>query len=175
MLCYAMRYISFFMICRLNSLYLYDDPYQELPSRFWLLTEVSAINVLDETTSKTMLEIAFENDLIYLNFDPNHHIINDGHPNNSKSNDNSSDINSWIHMLDQAKNFKADQYYNGEMVTEVKDIILMMDPTTLLNFNMNDQGHITKHEILMISTIANIILSSQRPECSIVRNKLYFL
>ena len=61
------------------------------------------------------------------------------------------------------------------MVTEVKDIILMMDPTTLLNFNMNDQGHITKHEILMISTIANIILSSQRPECSIVRNELYFL
>ena len=154
----------------MNSLYLYDDPYQELPSRFWLLTEVSAITVLDETTCKTMLEIAFENDLIYLNFEPNHHNNNDGHPNNSKSNDNSSDINSWIHMLEQAKNFKADQYYNGEMVTEVKDIILMMDPTTLLNFNMNDQGHITKHEILMISTIVNIVLSSQRPECSIVRN-----
>ena len=143
----------------MNSLYLYDDPHQELPSRFWLLTEVSAITVLDET-SKTMLEIAFENDLIYLNFEQNQ---------TGTRNDN-SDINSWIHMLDQAKNFKADKYYTGEMVTEVKDIILVMDPTTLLNLNMNDQGHIKRHEIIMISSIVNIILSSLRPECSIVSN-----
>ena len=146
----------------MNSLYLYDDPHQELPSRFWLLAEVSAITVLDET-SKTMLEIAFENDLIYLNFEHDQNI-------GTNSNEN-SDINSWIHMLDQAKNFKADKYYTGEMVTEVKDIILVMDPTTLLNLNMNDQGHIKRHEILMISSIINIILSSQRPECSIVSNR----
>ena len=143
----------------MNSLYLYYDPHQELPSRFWLLTEVSAITVLDET-SKTMLEIAFENDLIYLNFEQNQ---------TGTRNDN-SDINSWIHMLDQAKNFQADKYYTGEMVTEVKDIILVMDPTTLLNLNMNDQGHIKRHEIIMISSIVNIILSSLRPECSIVSN-----
>ena len=144
----------------MNSLYLYDDPYQELPSRFWLLTEVSAITVLDEPS--TMLEIAFENDLIYLNFENFQTGI---------TNNNDSDINSWIHMLDQAKNFKADEYYTGEMVTEVKDVILVMDPNTLLNLNMSDQGHITKHEILMISSIVNIILSSQRPECSIVSNR----
>ena len=148
----------------MNSLYLYDDPYQELPSRFWLLTEVSAITVLDETS--TMLEIAFENDLIYLNFENFQTGI---------TSNNDSDINSWIHMLDQAKNFKADEYYTGEMVTEVKDVILVMDPNTLLNLNMSDQGHITKHEILMISSIVNIILSSQRPECSIVSNKIDIL
>ena len=129
-------------------MYLYDEPYQEIPIRFWLLAEVSALTILDETNP--LIEIAFENDLVFLNFEKG------------------DDLHHWFDMLEKAKTFKADEYFSGEMITEVKEVILVMDLYMILTLNMNYKGIITRHDIIMISSIVNINLSSQSPECSLV-------
>ena len=81
------------------------------------MADVSALTILDDSDKNAMLEIAFENDNIILLF-------------NQKQ-----EMQNWFSMLENAQNFEADKYFTGEMVTEVKEVILVMDPTTLLTIN----------------------------------------
>ena len=137
-------------------MYLYEESYSDLPIRFWLLADVSALSILDDSDKNAMLELAFENDNIILLFDQKQEMQN------------------WFSMLENAQNFEADKYFTGEMVTEVKEVILVMDPTTLLTMNMNHKGLITKHNLLTISTISDMNLSSQKPECSLVSTSFLY-
>ena len=106
---------------------------------------------LDSDEKDFLLELAFDGEIVIFKF------------NSQKT------LESWQAMLKKAKDFNASNYYTGETVTEIKEVILAHDTTTILTFNMDNKYQITKQGIVLIENIKDIVMKELKPECSLVR------
>ena len=105
---------------------------------------------LDSDEQDFLLELAFDAEIIIFKFGTQ------------------ENLEVWRDMLEKAKDFKASNYYTGETVTEIKEVILAHDATTVLTFNMDEKSRITKQVMLLIENITDVIMKDLKPECSLV-------
>ena len=134
----------------MNSLYVYDKKSDDCPGQFWLLSSVKELTQLDSDDREFLLELAFDAEIVIFKFD------------------NQENLDSWQAMLEKAKDFNASKYYTGETVTEIKELILAHDTTTLLTFNMNHKSQITNQGFLLMENIIDVVIKELKPECSLV-------
>ena len=99
---------------------------------------------------KTTLELAFDAEIVIFKF------------NEQES------LGSWQAMIEKAKDFNASNYYTGETVTEIKEVVLAHDTSTVLTFNMDKKSQIIKQGILLIENITDVIMKDLKPECTLV-------
>ena len=131
-------------------MYVYDKKEEECPSQFWLLSNMKELTQLDSDEKDFLLELAFDGEIVIFKF------------NSQKT------LESWQAMLKKAKDFNASNYYTGETVTEIKEVILAHDTTTILTFNMDNKYQVTKQGIVLIENIKDIVMKELKPECSMV-------
>ena len=138
------------LIFRLNSLYVYDKKEDDCPRQFWLLSTMKELIQLDSDEQEYLLELAFDAEIVIFKF------------NEQES------LGSWRSMIEKAKDFNASNYYTGETVTEIKEVILAHDTSTVLIFNMDKKSQIIKQGILLIENITDVIMKDLKPECTLV-------
>ena len=138
------------LIFRLNSLYVYDKKEDDCPRQFWLLSTMKELIQLDSDEQEYLLELAFDAEIVIFKF------------NEQES------LGSWRSMIEKAKDFDASNYYTGETVTEIKEVILAHDTSTVLIFNMDKKSQIIKQGILLIENITDVIMKDLKPECTLV-------
>ena len=138
------------LIFRLNSLYVYDKKEDDCPRQFWLLSTVKELVQLDSDEQEYLLELAFDAEIVIFKF------------NEQES------LGSWQAMIEKAKDFNASNYYTGETVTEIKEVVLAHDTSTVLTFNMDKNSQIIKQGILLIENITDVIMKDLKPECTLV-------
>ena len=139
-----------FLIFRLNSLYVYDKKEDDCPRQFWLLSTMKELVQLDSDEQEFLLELAFDAEIVIFKF------------NEQES------LGSWQAMIEKAKGFNASNYYTGETVTEIKEVVLAHDSSTVLTFNMDKKSQIIKQGILLIENITDVIMKDLKPECTLV-------
>ena len=138
------------LIFRLNSLYVYDKKEDDCPRQFWLLSTIKELVQLDSDEQEFLLELAFDAEIVIFRF-------------NEKES-----LGSWQSMIEKAKDFNASNYYTGETVTEIKEVVLAHDNSTVLTFNMDKKRQIIKQGILLIENITDVIMKDLKPECTLV-------
>ena len=105
---------------------------------------------LDSDEQEFLLELAFDAEIVIFKF------------NEQES------LGSWQAMIEKAKDFNASNYYTGETVTEIKEVVLAHDTSTVLTFNMDKKSQIIKQGILLIENITDVIMKDLKPECTLV-------
>ena len=133
-------------------MYVYDKKEEECPHQFWLLSSMKDLTQLDSDEKDFLLELAFDGEIVIFKFD------------------SQETLETWKAMLEKAKDFNASNYYTGETVTEIKEVILAHDTTTILTFNMDNDCQIKKRGLLLIENIKDIVMKDVKPECSLVRD-----